>query len=345
MRTTAVEIDLFKPNKDDSFASKCAVRKTSSSKPCNFINVRKYKQIYHNVNFVGLYIINVKKCLPCGSGEIDLLRDKKHIELLGGEEIIYTRICDGKKLNSQQRDNIVPIMITTNPTPYVRKFAHFTDELISHMLIKLFHKPCINFWFNDIIENWAETAYKLYRKEVAYTKLLKEASAVFLEIDTFRKAIVHVLNEHLDPEIEYILDCVARYPLRCAGIDATWKGPGLMRINREYERFKIQGNASFVMNTDIAMVSEWGMYPDGKETLERISELIVKAFVRSLQLSPIYAPLPFAVCFDHPQRDSGVPQVIAPKVKEELAAKTINGTFKSDVTGLEYDMDTLASLV
>ena len=344
-RTNGVEIDLFKPNKDISFASKCSVHKTSSSKPCNFVQVRQYKQLYYNVDFIGLYIVNVKKCLPCGSGEIDLLRDKKKIKLLGEESITYIRICDGKILNSQEQDKIIPIMITDNPTPHPRKFAHFTVDLIVHVLIKLFHKRCFNFWFNDIIENYAETAYKLYREEVAYTKLLKEATAVFLEIDTFRKAMSHVLNEHLEPEVEHIFDCVARYPLRVIGTDAMWKTPMKMHINRSYDRFKVRGCANLIMNADIAMVTGWGIFPDGKETLERISDLIVKSFVRSLRLSPIYEPLPFSVCFDHPQRDSGLPDVIVPKVKEELSKETDGEVYTSPITQLEYDTSTLVGLV
>ena len=337
MRTKAIEINFSKTGKNATFASKCPVKKVVADRPCHFVHSRKYQQIYHNIHFLGIAVVNVIKCLPCGSGEIDLLRDAKKIELLGGEEISWTRICDGKNIKKQDRDHIVPVMVTDNPTPHPRKFAHFTVELIVHVLIKLFHKPCINFWFNDIIENYAETAYKLYGKMVSYTKLLKEAAAVFVEIDTFRKVIVHILNEHLEPALESVFDAVALYPLREHGVDGHWKIMLLMFINILYSRFKVKASVNFVTNPGLGMITNWSIYPGGGETHDRISELVVKPFVRSLEICPIYEPLTFSVGIDHPKRDSAVPSVISEKVKQKLSHHTEGGIFKSPITSIEYD--------
>ena len=235
-------------------------------------------------------------------------------------------------------------MVSDNENPSPGKFTHVAEELVIDLFSKLWLKANITLWYNNYVSDYANYAYKMYNKTVSLLRLKKEAVAAFLSHSTFVKIFVHFFDHHILSFIEHIRDLVAANPDREFSADANVKIAKLLRIWEEYKQHAVNVSLSVCVCNSTNLIGNISLYPGKGETHERISELILKPVLRSLNLATIYKPLAFGIGIDNAPRDYGLADVFVKMLKDQLSIDAVGGTWSSP-TGLNYDITNISAMV
>ena len=175
-------------------------------------------------------------------------------------------------------------------------------------------------------------------------RLEYEVQDYFMDLTTFRKLFVHFYDDYLTPKIPIIRDIILQHDITEISVDGHEKLMKLLKLQNERQKLTFDGNLNFALLGGLGFVLNWMIYPNKKETHERISELITKPFVRSLELCKTPRKLALGVGIDHPIRDYGIPNTLVPMIKKELNCSETNEEFVTE-SGAVLDTNTLFAIV
>ena len=303
----------------------------------------EYEQSYIDINYMGMKKVKVYECIVHGCAEIDLLRDRKKLRCNDGEAVREIPCENAIEISTE----IMPIVISEKHPSSIARVLHWTRDFLTDAWITIFHKPNIAFLYQYYILNWAKHAYKVWKRTVSMDRCITEAKVVFPSVKAFYTKFTPFFRERATRYVSELRHLILQHPYRIYTIDGNRKMAQKLYINNGHNRYQSEATYNTVIAASTGLIATTQVYPDGKETHERMTEMLVKPIVYSVNHSKIHKPLVYGIGIDHAVRDYSLPDTLLPEIVKQMRAKM--GNQQSDMitskVGVQYDLSEAETFV